>query len=359
MTSAKRAATNRRDRRGLAARAYIHASAIIVICAALGLSAAPAAAQQAAAEALFNQGRELMKQKKFAEACEKFQGSHELDPSVGALLNLGDCRKQNGQIATAWATFREAASLAHQLGDTKRKGIAEKYAKQLESSLPYLVIDVPEGARVNGMVLKRNDETVVSALWNEKVPVDPGTYVIRAEAPGYKPAELTVEVPARGGETRATVPALEPESTSEGPGGGSSSDTKVTDTAVTAETPADTTPLPTGRKIALGAGAVGVVGLTAGMILGLRASSLWNDAKAECVDGDLDNCTPRGVTLANRARSSANLATVSFTVGVAAAATGVVLWILNPPPADGAEQAARIEPVLGPDALGAQVTLRF
>jgi hypothetical protein len=360
MTSAKRATSNQRERRGLAARASIRASAILVVCAAL-LAAAPAAAQDAAAEALFNQGRELMKEKKFAEACEKFQGSHELDPSVGALLNLADCREQNGQIASAWATFREAASLARQRNDKKREQTALDKAKKLESRLSYLVIEVPAEARVDGMILMRNGEPVVSALWDEKVPVDPGKYVIRVEAPGYQPAEIEVNVESRGGEARAHVPALEPAPrTAEDPGPGQPSGDQPEGTpSLTAEAPATDTGMPTGRKIAIGAGALGVVSLATGVVFGLRASSQWDDAKAECVDGNVNNCSPRGVALEKDARSSATLATVGVGVGVAALAAGAVLWFLNPPAADGGAEQALIEPVLGPQSLGAQVTLRF
>jgi hypothetical protein len=361
MTSAKRATSNQRERRGLARRAYVHASAILVVCAGL-LATAPAAAQNAAAEALFNQGRELMKQKKFAEACEKFQDSHELDPSVGALLNLADCREQNGQIASAWATFREAASLARQRNDKKREQTAMDKAKKLEGRLSYLVIEVPAEARVDGMILMRNGEPVVSALWDEKVPVDPGKYVIRVEAPGYQPAEVEVDVEARGGEARAQVPPLAPAPrTAEGRDAGQPPGDQPEGTpGLTAEAPtADTGGMPTGRKIALGAGAVGVVGLAAGVVFGLRAGSQWDDAKAECVNGDFDNCSPRGVSLQKDAESSATLATVGVSVGVVALAAGAVLWFLNPPPAEGEAEQALIEPVLGPQSLGAQVTLRF
>lgn len=361
MTSAKRAIGVRRLR--WAVRFSTHASAVLAFCAVLAV-AAPAEAQSAAAEALFNQGRELMKQKKYQEACDKFRDSNELDPSVGALLNLADCREKNGQIASAWAAFREAASLARQKGDKRREQIALENAKKLESRLSYLVIEVPDEARVDGMILMRNGEPVVSALWDEKVPVDPGKYVIRVEAPGYQPAELEVEVEPRGGEARAQVPPLEPASSQ--PSGSSdarpaSDDRPETTSHLTAEAPAAAAGgMPTGRKIAIGAGAVGVVGLAAGAVLGLRASSLWDDARAECVNGDLDNCSQRGVSLSKDAQSSANLATVAIGVGVAAVAAGAVLWFLNPPESGGeAEQAARIEPVLGPQSLGAQVTLRF
>ena len=361
MTSAKRSTNH--PRRRPAARHYRRASAVLVLCAALGLAAAPAAAQSAAAEALFNQGRELMKEKKFSEACEKFQGSHELDPSVGALLNLADCREQNGQIASAWAGYREAASLARQRNDTRREHTAMNNAKKLESRLSYLVIEVPDEARVNGMILMRNGEPVMSALWDEKVPVDPGKYVIRVEAPGYRPAEVEVDVEPRGGEARAPVPALEPApaapkgSGSQQPSGDDVGEGMPGLTSDATET--DAGGMPTGRKIAIGAGAVGVVGLAAGAVFGLRASSLWDEARDECVGGDLGMCSMRGVSLGKDAQSSANLATLAFGVGVAAVAAGATLWFLNPPGADGEAEQTRIEPVFGAQTLGAQVTLRF
>lgn len=366
MTSVKRASI-RHERRGLTRRAHAWALAVIVGCVTLGASAAPALAQKAAAEALFNQGRDLMQQKKYAEACEKFQSSHELDPSVGALGSLGDCREKNGQIASAWAAYSEAASLARQKGDKRRERTAQDHAKRLERLLSYLIIEVPPEVRVNGLTLTRNGEAVPDAVWNEKVPVDPGTYVIRAEAPGHRGTEVSIVVGPRGDEARATVPALAPEAPGQSPSGGSdtgpSSGTGGGESAGgvsgTAST-GDAGGMPTGRKVAIGVAGAGVVAIGVGAIFGVRASSLWDDAKSHCVNGDFDNCDPEGVSLSNDARSSANLATISFSVGVAAVAAGAVLWFLNPPGAeDGAEQAARIEPVLSPDSLGAQVTLRF
>lgn len=366
MTSVKRASI-RHERRGVTRRAYAWALAAIVGCVTLGAAAAPALAQKAAAEALFNQGRDLMQEKKYAEACEKFQSSHELDPSVGALGSLGDCREKNGQIASAWAAYSEAASLARQKGDKRRERAAQDHAKRLERLLSHLIIEVPPEVRVNGLSLTRNGEPVPDAVWNEKVPVDPGTYVIRVEAPGYRSTEVSIEVGPRGDEARATVPALAPEAQGQSPSGGADTGSDpgtgagdaVGGVSGTASA-GDAGGMPTGRKVAIGVAGAGVVAIGVGAFFGVRASSLWDDAKSHCVNGDFDNCDPEGVSLSNDARSSANLATISLSVGVAAVAAGAVLWFLNPPSAQGdAERAARIEPVLSPDSLGAQVTLRF
>lgn len=367
MTSAKRRASIRHERRGPVGRAHAWVLAAIAGCAILAWAAAPAEAQVAAAEALFNQGRELMQEKKYAEACEKFQSSHELDPSVGALGSLGDCREKNGQIASAWAAYSEAVSLARQRNDKRRERAAQDHVKRLERLLSYLVLEVPAEARVNGLKITRNGEPVAVAVWNEKVPVNPGTHVIHVEAPGYRSAELSIEVGARGDEARATVPVLEPDpqarpsdrsdarpSSGAGPGD--------TSGGVTGPGPTDEAGggMPTGRKVAIGVAGGGVVALAVGAIFGVRASGLWDDAKAYCRNGDFAMCDTEGVLLSKDARSSANVSTVAFSVGVAAVAAGAVLWFLNPPSAqDEAERAARIEPILAPGSLGAQVTLRF
>ena len=57
----------------------------------------------AAAQALFDQGRDLMRQNKHAEACPKLAESNRLDPAIGTLFHLADCYEQSGRVASAWA----------------------------------------------------------------------------------------------------------------------------------------------------------------------------------------------------------------------------------------------------------------
>src|SRR5262249_13171001 len=95
----------------------------------LALGATPALAQtsasdKAAAEALFDQGVRLMKQNSFADACPKLEESERIDPAVGTLLYLGECYERVGKTASAWATFREAASLASTSNQADRARVA-------------------------------------------------------------------------------------------------------------------------------------------------------------------------------------------------------------------------------------------
>ncbi len=61
------------------------------------------AGDKALAESLFESGRQLMDEGKFAEACDKFQSSNDEDPSPGALINLAGCQEKLGKTASAWA----------------------------------------------------------------------------------------------------------------------------------------------------------------------------------------------------------------------------------------------------------------
>src|SRR5689334_14611288 len=86
------------------------------------------------AEKLFRDGRALIKQGKLAQACEAFAASNKLEPSVGTLLNLGDCRAKLGQTATAWASFVEAGRLAKKQND-RRQAEADRRTAELEPRL--------------------------------------------------------------------------------------------------------------------------------------------------------------------------------------------------------------------------------
>src|SRR4051812_40177212 len=64
-----------------------------------------------AAEALFQQARELLKQGAWGEACSKFETSMELDPSVSVLLKIARCREHEGKLAQAWYQLQRARAL--------------------------------------------------------------------------------------------------------------------------------------------------------------------------------------------------------------------------------------------------------
>ena len=158
------------------------------------------------AEALFREGKRMMKDGKTAEACEKFAASEHLDRSIGTLLNLADCREKNHQLATAWATFLEAASAARSAGDGKREGEARTRASALEPHLSYLTISVPDASKVEGLVIKRGDQLVDPALWNQGVPIDTGAYEISGQAPGHEPWSTRVQINVEGQRASVEVP---------------------------------------------------------------------------------------------------------------------------------------------------------
>src|ERR1700722_15525033 len=61
------------------------------------------------AASLFEEGRKLMADRRYSEACPKFAESERLAPSGGAVLNLADCLEKLGHLAGAWRRFNEAA----------------------------------------------------------------------------------------------------------------------------------------------------------------------------------------------------------------------------------------------------------
>src|SRR5262249_7231338 len=149
------------------------------------LVAAPPARAQGTVEAevLFAEGKRLLKDGKITEACDKFEASERIESSVGVLLNAGDCREQNRQLARAWPLCVKAAAVArHQANDSRREGEARRRADLLTPRLSYLTISVPDSSKIEGLAIRRRSDAVDPALWNQGVPVDEGSYEISATA---------------------------------------------------------------------------------------------------------------------------------------------------------------------------------
>lgn len=349
-------------------RSYV---AVLAVVLGLGSWQAAAVAQEAgdaklAAEALFEQGRQLMQAGEYAEACEKFAASNATDESVGALLNLGECQTRVGRTASAWGSFRQAAALAQRQRDRKRAALAEKHAKTLEKQLSYLLVAIAAGDRSPGLVIARDGSEVPEALWNQRIPVDPGSYTITARAPGRQSWSTQIEIKPRdaGGseETRVPVPALA--AAAETPEPGAAAEPEPASPGVTAPAgPArDDAPggMGTGRQLAIGSGALGVAGIAAGVVFALRSQSKNDEAFDDGHCGEDNRCSPQGIQLVNQAKTSATLSYVSYGIGAAAVAAGAVLWFLGAPSEDGAAGTeARIRPALGPGIAGIEMFGRF
>ena len=98
---------------------------------------------------------------------------------------------------------------------------------------------------------------------------------------------------------------------------------------------------------------VGVVGLGAGTIFGLMASSRWNSSQKEC---SVASCPDHdsAVSDKNSATSSALVSTVSFIAGGAALTAGAVLYFTAP---SRSSSGAAVE--LSPTALPGGGGVRF
>lgn len=295
-------------------------------------SAQTKSGSSAAAEAMFKQGRDLMVEGKFAEACRKFEASQQLEPGLGTMLNLAECYEKTGRTASAWAEYRKAVPLARAAGSKARQDLASERAQALEQRLSTLTIRAVGGEAVGAQLEVRRDGLPLQpAELGSAIPVDPGEHVIEASAPGRKAWSSKINVGPDGAKVSVEIPQLEAtSSTAPGAGAGASSGTPVV-TATTSEPPADR-PTSSGsaqRTAGLVLGGVGVVGVGLGAYFGVRSFSKWSDAKDACSDYPYD-CGTEGTDLRASASSAGTTSTIAFIAGGALLATGVVLYLTAP-----------------------------
>ena len=307
------------------------------------------------AEALFRDGKQLMKEGKVDEACAAFEGSEHAEHNVATILSLADCREKNHQYASAWALFLQADSQTR--GDPTKAALhktAKQRAQALEPRLSYLTINVPDESRVPELVVLRDGAPVDPAEWNRAIPADGGAHVIAGKAPGHESWSTTVSLRAEADKQAVEVPRFKalPEIVNKPVRGDA-----VVERGDAPEAPSPFTPR---RKLALGVAAGGVVVAGVAVGLGLSAQGLRNDAVAGC---PASACSPAGAADAraknDRARSRAMLANVGFGVAGAAVITGVVLWLTGKPEvADASDASLAIAPQLGA-STGVAVSGRF
>jgi len=278
------------------------------------------------AQALFDEGKRLLHKGDFTKACSKLSESEDLDPGLGTLLYLSECRARLGRYATALSGFRAAESLARSRGDS-RESLARLRAAQIEPKVQTLTVIVmkPSPAleiRADGIPLDRTK-------WGSAIPVDPGPHTIEGLV-SERHWEKTIHMDA--GQSRATVvvPAIED---------------PPPKPAIEVRNAPDRAPFFNPQRIAgVTAAATGALALGFGIGLGIAAKSTF-DASNELHCKSNNRCDATGVAMRSRALELATGSTVSFVLGGAAIAAGAVIFLTAP------NEKKKIALSVGPDGL--------
>jgi hypothetical protein len=322
--------------------ARVAVTALAVVTSFCGLSRAASPEDQAAAQALFDDAKELVKNGRAAEACPKFEESQRLDPGLGTQLNLADCYERVGRTASAWTIYVEVAPAARREGQDARADHATERAAALKPLLAKLTIIVPPERRVAGMSVTRDTTLVREAQWSMGIPVDPGQHTIIVDAPGKEAWQTSLDVPAQS-ESTVTVPVLKdapPDANAAAASGGSG------------KAP-DPNAGKTQRIGGLALAGAGVVGVGLGTFFGLRAMNKKDEAG--CDGNDCPDVPSRD--LYEDAQSAGNVSTIGFIVGGLAVAGGAVLYFTAPKPSR--EKGLEAGAVLSPRLVGLQAGGRF
>lgn len=298
-------------------------AALLVTTSTLVASSAGAQSSsrdRAAAEAMFQEATTLMDAKKYAEACDKFAASQQLDPGLGTMLYLADCYDRAGRSASAWALFREVEDRSRRAAQPDRERIAGERATALEPKLSKLEVRVAPKQRVRDLELRVGGSVLPQASWNVALPVDPGVTKIEARAPGKRPLTLQINVTAGATSQVIEIPAM--------------ADAPVAKRSERsgAERPAPAPQSSTQRTLGFVMGGAGLVALAVGGYFGYRAYAQNTDSKAECRSEQPNACTRAGVDLREQAKMSANIATIAAVSGgvLTVAGLGVVFTAPSP-----------------------------
>jgi hypothetical protein len=284
------------------------AALLLLSCSILATGVASAQGEgAAAAEVLFNQGREAMERKDYDAACQRFRESEQIDPAPGTKLNLADCEEKRGRLATAWELFR---AVPRDLPESdERHGIAMARAAALEKRLPTLTLRLAAGAPATTKV-RVGTAAIGSGSFGVALPLDPGKHSLVIEAPGHAPRTIEIELVEGQPQTLDVVPG--------------------TATAVpgpppdVADTPAR--PAPSSGKKTLGYvfGGIGLVGVAVGSVAGVIVLSKKGTANEECDDA-AQRCHPRGVDANDSGSAIAPISTAGFIVGALGIGAGAYL----------------------------------
>lgn len=307
------------------------------IAAALSLGAAllsgsaladPTPEERAAARQMFTEGKELEKQKSWADALEKFRKVGDIKMTPQVRFHIALCEENLGHLVAAINGFELAAEEARSAGPSAAEVAdnAPTRAEVLRKRVATLRLQIT-GKQINSKLVL-DGAPLGKAMQDVPIPLDPGSHVLEVQdAAGKSTFRKELTVTEAGSETVpiefADVEPLPPPTVS------------------ATETPPPPPP-PRSRTPAYAVGGAGVALLvTSGIFYGLRAGTI-SEIKGSCKDPvTLTGCDPSKAGLADTGATYGTVSAVTLGVGLAALGTaGVLFFVLGPRKQPAAQQAS-------------------
>jgi hypothetical protein len=300
-----------------------------VLCSAVAL-AEPSAADKETARSLLNEGDRKYAAKDYKGALDAYQGAHSIMgvPTTG--IEVAKAQEALGLLVEARDTLLSITRLPAQPRDpaafTKARDDAKARAPGIAARIPSIRFTVTGPSPGAEIAVSVDGQALPSASASLPRKVNPGHHRVTVSSQGF--VEQTREVDVEEGKEAPLSFVL-----AAGPGGAPpvGGPAPVVESAGPGAPPPDTG---TSEKsslayVGLGVGALGVAGIVVGTVFGLKASSKWSDAKAQC-NPFPTNCGTTGAGLGDDAQGAATVSTVGFIVGAVGVATGAVLWFAAP-----------------------------
>ncbi len=165
--------------------------ALLLVFACLSFVSVAGAKQDepAAADLLFQRGREAMAEQDFAAACGYFEASLRLHFGVGTVLNWADCEEKRGHLVAAWTKWNTGLEM---LGDDDpRRTFVNQRARDVLGKIPRLTLRLHSAvshlAKGEQVVILSDGVQLDESKWGRPLLVDPGRHQILVRAPGHFP----------------------------------------------------------------------------------------------------------------------------------------------------------------------------
>jgi hypothetical protein len=329
---------------------------LVLLPLVVTIPVAPASAQEAdAADALFQKGKEEMKNKNYKAACAFFRGSYKLDPAPGALHALAVCHVEAGEVASAVMRLDEYLSIFEKLPPPQRAKHEEraKSAREQRAALapqvPEVTIVLPARAPPGTRVFQDSVELRAVSL-GIGLPIDPGEHVVTTQAPGgpvnehrfkiQKGEKKRLELTVSGLRQAEPSPLPSPPQAEHGKGdsgprpGAQSQGERPTGLLVGGDAVdrGGGSGMSGYRIGAFVAGGIGAAALVAGIVTGTLAAGKTSAIEEGCrdIEPGRARCTPDGLSAAQDAQSFGLISTIGFVIGGAGLATGTLIVLLEP-----------------------------